>query len=269
MKQIRATSTLKAIMMSFNLLLHRSAVFLCILTYILTGNTISASYVYTVTSFYTALRNVVTTFFPQALIQFAETRVSANRIKQFLLYEEVEKERPQCALGMSLSQNGLARLNMGKVGPTGIHFRNASVKWSSSLPEWNLKKISFDVSSTQLVAIVGPVGAGKTTLLHTILGELPPNEGMIGINGTVSYASQEPWVFVGSVRQNIIFGQEFDKKKYEEVVRVCALERDFMLFQHGDRTLVGERGKMICFLVYVFFAVWCRPNKKTVSWRLS
>lgn len=90
--------------------------------------------------------------------------------------------------------------------------------------------------------ISGKVGSGKTTLLHVILKELEVTTGKRNINGVISFASQEPWLFVGTVRQNILFGQEFDVVKYHEVVRVCALERDLKLFPHGDRTLIGERG---------------------------
>lgn len=58
----------------------------------------------------------------------------------------------------------------------------------------------------------------------------------------MSYASQEPWLFAGTVRNNILFGQPFDKQRYNEVVRVCALTTDFKQFNYGDRTLVGDRG---------------------------
>lgn len=74
------------------------------------------------------------------------------------------------------------------------------------------------------------------------LGELEVVGGNIQVNGTISYASQEPWVFAATIRQNIIFGQEYDKKRYNEVVKVCALQRDFEQFHNGDLTLVGERG---------------------------
>lgn len=233
--------------MSFNLLLNRAAVFLCILLYVTTGNTINASYAYTITSFYAVLRNAVTMHFPQAITQFAETRVSANRIKKFLLYDEVDKNL-QKALDISSSQtevNALKQLHVEKPPPpppVAIHLENVSVKWLPTLVDMNLKNITFDVGSTDLVGVVGPVGGGKTTLLHTILRELPPIVGILDVAGSVSYASQEPWVFGGSVRQNILFGQPFDKKKYDEVIRVCALQRDFTLFPHGDKTLVGERG---------------------------
>jgi len=82
----------------------------------------------------------------------------------------------------------------------------------------------------------------QTSLLHTILKELPISSGTIMVGGTISYASQEPWLFTGSVQQNILFGQSMDRSRYRQVVRVCALEQDFRMLPHGDRTIVGERG---------------------------
>jgi len=78
--------------------------------------------------------------------------------------------------------------------------------------------------------------------LHTILAELPISDGNCRVKGRVAYSSQEPWIFGGNVKQNILFGREFDAKRYAEVVRVCALEDDFTQLPHGDQTIVGERG---------------------------
>jgi ATP-binding cassette subfamily C (CFTR/MRP) protein 4 len=79
-------------------------------------------------------------------------------------------------------------------------------------------------------------------LLQAILRELPLIEGTVEVGGTISYASQEPWMFTGSVRQNILFGEPFERERYNQVVRVCALKRDFQLLPYADRTIVGERG---------------------------
>ena len=57
------------------------------------------------------------------------------------------------------------------------------------------------------------------------LGELPSKKGNVIVKGRVSYASQEPWVFNGSLKYNITFGQEFDEEKYNKVIHVCALQR--------------------------------------------
>lgn len=64
-----------------------------------------------------------------------------------------------------------------------------------------------------LTVIIGSVGAGKSTLLQTILGELELDEGQLRINGTISYASQEPWLFEANVRQNILFTEEYNEKR--------------------------------------------------------
>lgn len=85
-------------------------------------------------------------------------------------------------------------------------------------------------------------GAGKSSLLQAILGELPLESGTVSTNGKVSYAAQEPWVFAESARQNILFGQEMDRHRYDDVVKVCALVKDFEQFEFGDRTIIGEKG---------------------------
>ena len=63
------------------------------------------------------------------------------------------------------------------------------------------------------------------------------------MHGKVSYFSQNPWIFCGTVRENILFGQEYREDWYKEVVECCALKRDFMLFgPAGDETVIGDRG---------------------------
>ena len=49
-------------------------------------------------------------------------------------------------------------------------------------------------------------------------------QGSVDINGRVSYVSQTPWVFSGTVRDNILFGLPFDQKRYDEVIDACALK---------------------------------------------
>lgn len=105
-----------------------------------------------------------------------------------------------------------------------------------------LSDINLDIKPGTLCAVVGQVGAGKSSLLQLLLKELPLNHGKLDIFGNVSYSSQEPWLFVSTVRNNILFGLPYTKSRYKNIVKVCALERDFELFPNGDRTLVGERG---------------------------
>uniref|UniRef100_A0A182NN20 Uncharacterized protein n=1 Tax=Anopheles dirus TaxID=7168 RepID=A0A182NN20_9DIPT len=105
-----------------------------------------------------------------------------------------------------------------------------------------IETVSLTIEPGRLCVLVGPVGSGKSTLLQVLLGELEVDEGSVEIYGSVSYAAQEPWLFEGSVRNNILFTEQYDERRYLRVVRVCALEKDFEQFPHGDQTIVGERG---------------------------
>jgi ATP-binding cassette subfamily C (CFTR/MRP) protein 4 len=71
---------------------------------------------------------------------------------------------------------------------------------------------------------------------------MPTHAGCIKVNGKISYASQEAWVFSGNLRQNILFGQPYHPDRYANVLEVCSLNRDIKGFDHGDQTMVGERG---------------------------
>lgn len=110
--------------------------------------------------------------------------------------------------------------------------------WKSA----TLSNINVDFRKGILIGIIGPVGAGKSSLLQAMLKELPLESGSIVHKGKFAYVSQEPWVFAGTVRQNILFGQPKEKDRYDAVVKACALLRDFEQLPNGDKTIIGERG---------------------------
>lgn len=111
--------------------------------------------------------------------------------------------------------------------------------------ESTLSNINIDLPKGKLIGVIGPVGAGKSSLLQVILRELPLDGGSLNVNGSISYACQETWVFPGSVRQNILFGQQYERDRYDMVVKMCALVKDFEQFENGDLTIVGERGQSL------------------------
>jgi ABC-type multidrug transport system fused ATPase/permease subunit len=65
------------------------------------------------------------------------------------------------------------------------------------------------------------------------------------LHGSVSVALQETWIMSGSVRENIIFGQEFDAALYTRVLQAVCLEDDLQQLADGDATIVGERGETL------------------------
>ena len=65
----------------------------------------------------------------------------------------------------------------------------------------------------------------QSSLLNALLGELPPSQGQVSVHGRIAYVSQQPWVFPGTVKSNILFGKKYKEDRYEEVIRACALEK--------------------------------------------
>ena len=124
-----------------------------------------------------------------------------------------------------------------------VHFGDVTCSWSDDVERPTLQDVSFKAEVGALTAIVGPVGAGKSTLLMAVMNEIPVSRGTVDVCGTIAYSAQEPWILAGTVRENILFGAPYDKDHYDEVVEVCALERDFELFPDGDQSDIGERGK--------------------------
>ncbi|EPY75990.1 multidrug resistance-associated protein 4 isoform 2, partial [Camelus ferus] len=82
----------------------------------------------------------------------------------------------------------------------------------------------------------------KSSLLSAVLGELPPSQGLVSVHGRIAYVSQQPWVFSGTVRSNILFGKKYEKERYEKVIKACALKKDLQLLEDGDLTVIGDRG---------------------------
>ena len=64
----------------------------------------------------------------------------------------------------------------------------------------------------------------QSSLLSAELGELPPSQGKVSVHGRIAYVSQQPWVFSGTVRSNILFGKKYEVDRYEKVINACALE---------------------------------------------
>ena len=81
------------------------------------------------------------------------------------------------------------------------------------MQQFQLKHLSF------------PPPFPQSSLLSAILGELPLEKGVLKVSGQLSYACQQPWVFPGTIRGNILFGKELDLGKYEKVLQACALKR--------------------------------------------
>nr|XP_039260711.1 multidrug resistance-associated protein 4-like isoform X5 [Styela clava] len=128
-----------------------------------------------------------------------------------------------------------------------VELKNFSGKWdldddSKERADITLKCINVRLEAGKLLAVIGPVGAGKSSLLSAVLGELPALKGKAIVHGKIVYSNQVPWVFSGTLRENILFGEEYEKERYDDVISACCLTKDLTLLSDGDLTLIGERG---------------------------
>ena len=73
-----------------------------------------------------------------------------------------------------------------------------------------LKEISLEFRRGGFYGVVGKVGSGKSALLRAIIGEIPFCKGSIVKNGSVALVEQEPPIFIGTVRENILFGKKME-----------------------------------------------------------
>ncbi|KAA6379179.1 MAG: putative ABC transporter, partial [Streblomastix strix] len=131
-----------------------------------------------------------------------------------------------------------------------------------------LKNILFTLPKGSLTMIIGSVGSGKSSIGSVLIGDIEQmnnikdeqnnnkynnNEnqkdqliedikGDVRIDGQIAYCPQIAWINNNTVRGNITFGSEYDEEKYNEVIRVCALEPDFQTLAAGDMTAIGEKG---------------------------
>ncbi|XP_032668813.1 sodium leak channel non-selective protein-like [Odontomachus brunneus] len=105
-----------------------------------------------------------------------------------------------------------------------------------------LSDVHFGAPKGKLVGICGHVGSGKSSLLLAALGQLRMTKGHILREGSCAYVSQQAWVMNGTFKENILFGEEFDAKRYYHTITICNLKDDLNMLPGGDETEIGERG---------------------------
>ena len=105
-----------------------------------------------------------------------------------------------------------------------------------------LENLNFKFEPRKFYGITGKIGTGKTSLLRAFIQQMPFIKGRIFISGSFSYAEQEPVIFSESIRANVIFGAEFEEKRYWTALKKSCLIDDLKMFEAGDETEIGERG---------------------------
>ncbi|KAG8363493.1 hypothetical protein BUALT_Bualt19G0028100 [Buddleja alternifolia] len=165
---------------------------------------------------------------PDLLNAIAQGKVSVDRISSYLQEDEI---RPDT---VEFVQNNDTDLH--------VEINGGKFSWETGSSDPILDHINLKVKKGMKVAISGTVGSGKSSLLSCILGEMQKTSGTVKVNGSKAYVPQSPWILTGNIRENILFGEAYDREKYDKTVEACALVKDFELFGAGDLTEIGERG---------------------------
>eukprot|EP00250_Pteridium_aquilinum_P018949 c24237_g1_i1 orf=1-2382(-) len=167
---------------------------------------------------------------PDLVGMLAETKVSVQRIQKFLEEQEIDQDAVTRSVAASDDET------------IAIEIQDACFSWDSCEEKPTLTIQQLQINKGSKVAVCGQVGSGKSSLISCILGELPKLGGSVKVYGSTAYVAQTAWIQSGKVQDNILFGKQMNRQKYDHVLSVCSLTKDLELFSHGDQTEIGERG---------------------------
>jgi ATP-binding cassette subfamily B protein len=125
-----------------------------------------------------------------------------------------------------------------------------------------LHNISFKMERGKTYALVGPTGGGKTTTASIIARLYDPTQGMVMLEGKdirayqpeertqkIGFILQEPFLFTGTVKENILYGNEaykdFTNEQLEDVLKETNLDSLLAIFDQGLDTPVLSSGDSI------------------------
>jgi ABC-type multidrug transport system fused ATPase/permease subunit len=232
------------------------------------GHTLDTATVFTSLLLFNTLKEPLSKL-PEATNNLARSWISAQRIQTFLKAKEHDfsKKGFKDVLQMVHPRDD-------QTGPPAIVMESASFGWAVDGQSPIIRNLSVTCPQGKLIFIVGSVGSGnvsflvlsllwnhpiiqfrctlcssigKSTFLQSILNETIQSGGDVYLNSDlfshgVSYASQEPWLIADTLRNNVLFGEQFDLDWYLQTIRACALIRDLELLKDGDASMLGEKG---------------------------
>ncbi|XP_059617049.1 multidrug resistance-associated protein 1 isoform X6 [Phlebotomus argentipes] len=194
-------------------------------TYVLVdeANVLDASTAFVSLSLFNILRFPLS-MLPMLISNMVQTSVSVKRINKFMNSEELDPTNVQ----------------QDPKDDAALVIENGQFSWGGD--ETVLRDINMRVEREKVVAVVGTVGSGKSSLVSAYLGELEKLQGRVVTNGRIAYVSQQAWIQNATLQDNIIFGKDMDRKRYERVIEACALKPDIEMLPGGDQTEIGEKG---------------------------
>jgi subfamily B ATP-binding cassette protein MsbA len=136
-----------------------------------------------------------------------------------------------------------------------IEFQRVSFRYPDR-QEDALKDVDFVIERRRTTAVVGSSGGGKSTIANILLRHYRPTSGRVRVNGRdlfemdrwawlqrVAVVEQEPFLFRGSIAENIRYGKlDSTRGEIEEAARLANADEFIAGLPHGYNTVVGDRG---------------------------
>ncbi|XP_023646215.1 ATP-binding cassette sub-family C member 12 isoform X1 [Paramormyrops kingsleyae] len=213
------------------------------------GQDLSSTSAFTIIAIFNSMRFTLG-LLPFAVKSMAESKVSLARLKKILLMENPEsyvKMEAGSPYALVMEKASFSWEKAQDSHANGVKGKKAKAQAQNGTcsPEkikLVLRNINFVLPKGGLLGICGNVGSGKTSLISSILEQLHLHHGLVSANGTFAYVAQQAWIFHGTVRDNILMGEEFDEDRYSKVISACSLKPDLEILPFGDKTEIGERG---------------------------
>jgi len=196
-----------------------------------------------------------TQFFGRFLAQYRQTGVSFDRMVELIANAPASRLVTHTPLALSGSAPIIS------VAPQRVHhdtLRSLEAKditYRHAGSGRGLEHVNLYLTRGSFTVITGRVASGKTTLLRVLLGLLPRDGGEIRWNDKVvddpaaffippkcAYVSQVPWLFSGTIEENILIGLDEDPTVLEEAIRLSVLEQDLAQMSTGLDTVIGPKG---------------------------
>ncbi|WP_085875816.1 ATP-binding cassette domain-containing protein [Peptoniphilus vaginalis] len=140
-----------------------------------------------------------------------------------------------------------------KTNPRGKIILKESIKLENLSYNYGNEKIQYpDITfkAGGKYIISGKSGVGKTTLLNIIFGSLENYKGCIfwdnieykdlTLDKGISYISQDPYMFLGTIRDNIILDKEYDVNLFDEIIKISRLHTVIESLPHRENTEVDS-----------------------------
>ena len=204
-------------------------------------------------------------------------QISPGELVSFLQYLNI-LAWPIIAIGWmtNLFQRGMASLKriakLLQARPGIQRPGDGGASWKDPKGDVQFQNVTFDYGETRVLdgidlavtpgtraGISGPPGSGKTSLIQLIPRLYEATAGQVLVDGTdvrdldpdtlrshIALMPQEPFLFSGTIRENLLMGRTLDKdipqERLDQVIHTCDLTRTLDQMPQGLETLVGERG---------------------------